>query len=64
VGWADGTAAPTANTAGNFVFPSTRSWITFDGYVRDCPFDFQVNQAVQSQVSIQVADFPDFLAKT
>jgi len=64
VGWSDGTASPTVNSAGDFVFPATRSWLSFDGFIQNCPFNFQVDQTVQSSVQIQVSDFPDFLAKT
>jgi len=64
VGWSDGTAPPTLNSAGDFIFPATRSWVSFDGYLQDCPFNFAVDQTVQSDVKIQVADFPDFLPKT
>jgi len=52
------------NSAGEFVFPTTRTWLSFDGFIQNCPFNFQVDQTVQSSVQIQVSDFPDLLAKT
>lgn len=58
LGWSDGTAAPTANSDGEPVPASTRSWILFNGYVQDFPFDVNLNAVVQSNVSIQVSDFP------
>lgn len=53
VGWSDGTAAPTIDSQGDFVLPTTRTWYTFQGYVADFPFDFAQNTVVTSQVSIQ-----------
>lgn len=57
LGWSDGVAAPTADTAG-LVLPNTRTWIAFDGFVSDLPFDFSLNAVVSSTVSVQVSDFP------
>lgn len=37
----------------DFVLPTTRTWFTFQGYVADFPFDFQLNTVVTTQVSIQ-----------
>lgn len=53
VGWSDGTAAPTIDTSGDFVLPSTRTWYTFSGYVSDFPFDFAANTVVTTQATIQ-----------
>ncbi|WP_297830600.1 phage tail tube protein [Thermomonas sp.] len=53
VGWSDGTAAPTLDTSGDFVLPSTRTWYTFSGYVSDFPFDFAANTVVTTQATIQ-----------
>ena len=64
LGWSDGTAAPTADSNGAVVAASTRSWITFTGYVSDFPFDVSLNAVVQSNVSIQVSDFPVVIPKS
>jgi len=53
VGWSDGTAAPTADTEGNFVLPTTRTWFTFEGYVSDFPLDFAQNSVVTTAATIQ-----------
>ncbi|MBV2207424.1 MAG: phage tail protein [Pseudomonas sp.] len=53
VGWSDGTAAPTVDSNGDFVLPTTRTWFTFQGYVSDFPFDFAANTVVTSAVTIQ-----------
>jgi hypothetical protein len=57
LGWSDGTADPTADTGG-FVLPTSRTWLTFDGFVSDLPFDFSINAVVASSVSVQVSGFP------
>jgi hypothetical protein len=65
IGWSDFTPpppadgpVPTVDSDGEFVLPAGRSWITFDGYIADLPFDFALNTVVTSNVSIQVSDFP------
>ena len=57
LGWSDGTAAPTSDSTA-FTLGSTRSWITFSGFISDLPFDFALNSVVTSNVSIQVSGFP------
>lgn len=63
LGWSDGTAPPTSDTSG-FVFPSTRTWVGFEGYISDLPFDFQLNAVVASTVSVQVSDFPTLVPRS
>lgn len=63
IGWSDGTAAPTINSSGAFVLPTSRSWIAFDGFIQDLPFDFSLNAVVSSSVSVQVSGFPTLTAK-
>ena len=53
VGWSDGTAAPTADSNGAFVLPTTRTWFTFEGYVSDFPLDFALNTVVTTAATIQ-----------
>ncbi|ENV4924596.1 phage tail tube protein [Escherichia coli] len=59
IGWADGTADPTAATVGDpdavdgLSLPDTRTWYVFQGYVSDFPFDFQANTVVQTSATIQ-----------
>lgn len=54
LGWSDGTAAPTGlDSAGDFILPSSRTWFTFEGYVADFPFDFQLNALVTGDISVQ-----------
>ena len=63
IGWSDGTDAPVSDSTA-FTLPATRSWIEFNGYISDLPFDFALNTVVTSNVSIQVSDFPVLHAKT
>lgn len=63
LGWGDGTTVPTADTAGGFVLPETRTFITFNGYISDLPFDFSLNAVVTSSVSVQVSGFPVLVPK-
>ena len=63
VGWSDGTAPPTA-VAGAFVLPNTRSWVSFDGFPSDVPFDFGLNSVVTSTISVQMSGFPSLTPKT
>jgi hypothetical protein len=55
-------AAPTVHvdTAGDgsFVLPSTRPWITFDGFMNSYPFSFPLAGLITSQVGIQVSGEP------
>ena len=54
IGWSDGTGiVPTVDSDGNFVFPTSRTWYAFGGYVSDFPFDFQTNTLVTSAATIQ-----------
>lgn len=62
LGWSDGTAVPTVDSNG-LVLPPTRSWIGFNGYVSDFPFDFALNAVVASNISVQVSDFPVWTPK-
>ena len=55
VGWSDGTSPPTVDTDDTFILPSTRSWLTFSGFINAFPFSFQGNSVVQSNVGIQVS---------
>jgi hypothetical protein len=65
IGWSDGTAAPTSalNTDGtyDFVTPTSRSWIVFEGFMNSFPFTFGQNAVVQSNVGIQVSGEPEWI---
>lgn len=51
------------DSAGDFILPTTRSYITFDGYVSSYPFEFAIGAKVVSTIGIQVSDFPELNVK-
>lgn len=63
LGWSDGTAAPTSQSTDGFALPTSRTWIQFDGFISDLPFDFSLNAVVSSSVSVQVSGLPTLTAK-
>lgn len=63
IGWSDGTADPTVDTNDTFNLPTTRSWLTFNGFMNSFPFSFAQNSVVQSTVGIQVSGEPLLTAK-
>lgn len=59
LGFSDDDTAPTGvDSNGDFTLPSTRSFITFDGYISDFPWSFAIGQKVTNNLSVQVSDFP------
>lgn len=54
VGWSDGTANPTVSSPGSFILPTTRTWLTFSGFVSAFPFNFAANAVVASTVSFEL----------
>lgn len=64
LGLSDGTAAPTVvDSNGDINVPTSRTFITFDGYVSEYPFDLAIGAKVASNLSIQVSDFPELHVK-
>ena len=63
VGMSDGTADMATASTDGFTVPSTRSFILFDGFITDLPFDFSLNAVVASSVSVQVSGFPTLSVK-
>lgn len=63
LGWSDGTSDPSGASTDGFTLPATRTWIQFDGFISDLPFDFSLNAVVSSNVSVQVSGFPVLTAK-
>jgi len=63
VGFSDGTAPPTVDSDGDFVLPTTRSWIDFEGFMNSYPFSFALNAVVTSTVGIQISGEPVVTAK-
>lgn len=63
VGLSDGTADMTTASTDGFTVPTSRSFILFDGFITDLPFDFSLNAVVSSTVSVQVSGFPTLSVK-
>lgn len=64
IGWSDGkNIFPTADSNGEFVFPTTRSWLPFEGYITDFPFDFQTNTLVATAMTIQRSGLAPWIPK-
>jgi hypothetical protein len=62
IGWGDGPMQPDGTidlppevADGDFVLPSGRSWLLFEGYLSSFPFSFALNSVVQSTVGIQIS---------
>lgn len=45
----------------DFVLPTTRSWIPFDGYMNSFPFTFGLNDVIKSTIGIQVSGEPGLI---
>lgn len=55
VGLSNGTAAPTLDTAGDVILPTTRGFVTFEGYVSDTPLDAQIGAFYTIDFTIQMS---------
>lgn len=64
LGWGDGPRQPDGtinlpptgvDSAGDFILPTGRSWLRFDGYMSSFPFTFALNSVVQSNVGVQIS---------
>lgn len=68
VGFSDGTNDPNVATNSDgsyeFILPTTRSWIEFEGFMNSFPFEFAQNSVVQSTVGIQVSGEPAVYKKS
>lgn len=65
VGWADGINIPPTDFDSNgWVLPATRTWLTFNGYISDYPFDFAQNTNVTSALAVQTSGPTAWIPKT
>lgn len=59
LGWSESPGTPpTVDTNATFNFPTSRSWISFEGFMNSYPFSFAQNAVVTSTVGIQVSGEP------
>jgi hypothetical protein len=64
IGWGDGTAFPVAGSPCDFdTFPTTRTFLAFEGFINSFSFSFALNAAVASTVGIQVSGDPTIYPK-
>lgn len=57
--------APTGvDSQGDFILPTTRTWVVFTGYVADLPLDFAINSTVQSNFTVQQSGRREIIRKT
>lgn len=52
------------DSQGDFILPTTRTWIVFTGYVADLPLDFAINSTVQSNFTVQQSGRREIIPKT
>lgn len=65
LGLSDGTANPASiDSNGDFVLPTSRSYIAFDGYISDFPWSLAIGAKVTNNLSVQVSDFPVLTVKS
>lgn len=55
---------PTTDSNCDFVFPTTRSYIEFEGYVADVPLEAALNSVWTSAISIQISGPYTIIPKT
>jgi len=53
IGWPNGRGIPPTATAQEFTLPDTRTWMAFEGYFSNFPFNFETNSILTSEVTIQ-----------
>jgi len=59
-----GAARAVVNDSADFDLPTTRTWLTFDGYMNAFPFTFGLGDVVKSNVGIQVSGEIELIPKT
>lgn len=56
IGWSESPGTPPTDfTSAGWVLPTSRSWLTFEGFMNSFPFSFALNSVVTSTIGIQVS---------
>ena len=56
IGFSDGVGIPpTSGDSSGFVVPTTRTFLMFEAYLTDVPFDFALNSVVTTTIGLQVS---------
>lgn len=72
LGWGDGPRQPDGtinlppsgvDTDGDFILPTGRSWLRFEGYLSSFAFSFALNSVVTSNVGIQISGTQTLIPK-
>lgn len=58
VGIGPGAAPTVVDSNGNFNLPTSRPWITFEGFMNSYPFSFPLGGLITSNVGVQVSGEP------
>lgn len=60
IGWSEAPdVSPTGvDSEGDFVTPTSRSWLVFEGYLSSFPFGFSQNDVVKSSIGIRISGEP------
>jgi len=64
IGLSDGTSDPTVDSDNEFDFPTDRSFLEFNGYISDFPFEFALAANVVSTMAIKMSGAPVLAEKT
>lgn len=66
LGFSDATGTePSVNSAGDdFELPKSRTWILFDAYISDWPWDFSQNAEVTNSLPVQISGDVDLVPAT
>jgi hypothetical protein len=64
IGFSDGTNAPTVGSDDDMDFPDDRSFLRFEGYVSDYPFEFAIAANVTSGLSVRMSGEINLIIKS
>lgn len=65
VGESDGTGVdPTVDSNGDFVLPSTRSWLDFEGFISNFPWNRALSSVTKSPISVTISGAVTQTSKT
>lgn len=55
IAYPDGPGVPALDSAGAWVFPTTRSFTVLEGYISSFPIEIAINDVIRSEISVQVS---------
>lgn len=63
IGWSESEDDPEIDSAGEFEYPTTRTFLEFGGYISDLPFEFALSAVVTSSLTVQMSGFPQLIPR-